>query len=149
MGVQEKTDLLLKQFKADSAEYSHLKTDDYSLEQKKQAIRSLMNVRMPGGLSEVLLSAQDDYLQQEREEKGVVMLAEIPTLREQFSGRVPIALRDDISVERQFVQDAGDARQALRGACGYRYPDKGVQSALRSCDPHGRADRIRRVDGCT
>ena len=39
-----------------------------------------MNIRMPGGLSEALLSAQDEYLKQEREEKGVVTLAEIPTV---------------------------------------------------------------------
>lgn len=82
-----KTDLLLEQLKADSAEYRNLATDDYSPEQKKQAIRSLMNVRMPGGLSEALLSVQDDYLQQERKEKGIVMLAEIPTVREQFGGQ--------------------------------------------------------------
>lgn len=82
-----KTDLLLAQLKSDSAEYQNLETDDCSLEQKKQTIRSLMNVRMPGGLSEELLSAQDDYLQQEREEKGVVTLAEIPTVREQFGGQ--------------------------------------------------------------
>lgn len=82
-----KTDLLLQQLKADSAEYRNLATDDYSPEQKKQTIRSLMNVRMPGGLAKALLSAQDDYLQQEREEKGIVMLAEIPTVREQFGGQ--------------------------------------------------------------
>lgn len=80
METEKKTDLLLNLLKADSTEYRELSTEDYSITQKRQTIRSLMNIRMPGGLSEALLSAQDEYLKQEREEKGVVTLAEIPTV---------------------------------------------------------------------
>lgn len=93
---QVKTDKLLELLKADSAGYKDLATQDYTTPQKKQTIRSLMNIRMPGGLSETLLSAQDDYLQKVREEKGVVTLAEIPTLREQFGGQT--ALADKLSL---------------------------------------------------
>lgn len=82
-----KTDILLNQLKEDSAEYKKLKTDDYSPEQKKQTIRALMNVRMPGGLSETLLAAQDEYLKQELAGKGIVTLAEIPTVLQQFGGQ--------------------------------------------------------------
>lgn len=82
----ERVDLLLEQLKADSAEYKGLDTGGYSLAQKRQAIRSLMNVRMPGGLSETLLSAQDAYLEEECEKKGIVTLAEIPTIQEQYGG---------------------------------------------------------------
>ncbi len=88
---QIKTDLLLNLLKADSADYKNLETKEYTTPQKKQVIRSLMNIRMPGGLSGALLSAQDDYLRQEREEKGAVTLAEIPTLREQFGGQTTLA----------------------------------------------------------
>ena len=88
---QIKTDLLLNLLKADSADYKNLETKEYTTPQKKQVIRSLMNIRMPGGLSGALLSAQDDYLRQEREEKGVVTLAEIPTLREQFGEQTTLA----------------------------------------------------------
>lgn len=93
---QVKTEKLLELLKADSAGYKELATQDYTMPQKMQTIRSLMNIRMPGGLSEALLSAQDDYLQKEREEKGVVTLAEIPTLREQFGGQT--ALSDKLSL---------------------------------------------------
>lgn len=79
------TDLLLEQLKADSAEYRNLETADYGPAQKRQVIRSLMNIRMPGGLSEVLLSTQDDYLRRERDEKGIVTLADIPALRDKLS----------------------------------------------------------------
>ena len=79
------TDLLLEQLKADSAEYRNLETAGYGPAQKRQVIRSLMNIRMPGGLSEVLLSTQDDYLRRERDEKGIVTLADIPALRDKLS----------------------------------------------------------------
>lgn len=84
---ETKTDLLLEQLKSDSAEYKDLVTEGYSAAQKKQAIRSLMNIRMPGGLSETLLAAQDDYLRQELAEKGCVTLVEILVIREQFGGQ--------------------------------------------------------------
>lgn len=83
-GKDKRTDLLLEQLKADSAEYKNLETGGYSLAQKKQTIRSLMNIRMPGGLSETLLAAQDAYLEEECAKKGIVTLAEIPTIREQY-----------------------------------------------------------------
>lgn len=85
-GKDKRTDLLLEQLKADSAEYKNLETGGYSLAQKKQTIRSLMNIRMPGGLSETLLAAQDAYLEEECAKKGIVTLAEIPTLQEQYGG---------------------------------------------------------------
>ncbi len=79
-------------------------------QKKKQTISALMNIRMPGGLSETLLSAQDDYLHKERDGKGIVKLAEIPTLREQFggdaaSGGVQIAVK----TVTDFLREHGDA----------------------------------------
>lgn len=85
-GKDKSADFLLEQLKADSTEYKGLDTGGYSLAQKRQAIRSLMNIRMPGGLSETLLSAQDAYLEEARAEKGIVTLAEIPTIQEQYGG---------------------------------------------------------------
>ena len=88
---QMKTDLLLNLLKADSADYKNLATQGSTTPQKKQTIRSLMNIRMPGNLSKALLAAQDAYLEQELAEKGVVTLAEIPTVREQSGGQTAFA----------------------------------------------------------
>lgn len=88
--MNDKVDLLLEQLKADSAEYGDLETADYSLTEKKNMIRSLMNIRMPGRLPEALLALQDEYLRRERAEKGIVTLAEIPTIQEQY-GKIPYA----------------------------------------------------------
>ncbi|MDE5697402.1 MAG: protein-ADP-ribose hydrolase [Lachnospiraceae bacterium] len=92
----EKTDIFLEKLKADSAEYKKLKTKEYTLEEKKNAIRSLMNIRMPGELSDKLVELQDAYLQEERSAKGIVKLTDIPTIKETFSSKFSYA--DKISL---------------------------------------------------
>jgi len=92
----ETVDLLLEQLKEDSEEYKSLQVDDSNLIEKKNAIRSLMNIRMPKSISPKLKDAQDRYLQEELAAKGVVALADIPTLREQFESNAPYA--DKLSV---------------------------------------------------
>ena len=87
MNRTEKTDILPEKLKADSEEYKGLETKEYSLEEKKNAIRSLMNIRMPGKLSSELVDLQDGYLQEERKAKGIVRLADIPTIKEQFKSK--------------------------------------------------------------
>lgn len=47
MNGSAKTDILLERLKEDSTEYKNLATTGYSLTEKKNAIRSLMNIRMP------------------------------------------------------------------------------------------------------
>lgn len=91
MNGTEKADILLEKLKADSAEYKELETGGYSPEEKKNAIRSLMNIRMPGKLSDELVDLQDEYLQAEQKVKGVVTLTDIPTIKEQFSSNSPHA----------------------------------------------------------
>ena len=91
MNGMEKTDLLLEKIKEDSAEYKELETTGYSLEEKKNTIRSLMNIRMPGELSQALVSLQDEYLQEELQGKGVVKLSDIPTIEEKYNAKFPFA----------------------------------------------------------
>lgn len=80
----DKTDIFLEKLKADSAEYRELETGGYSPEEKKNIIRSLMNIRMPGRLSDELTNLQDEYLQEERNAKGIVKLEDIPTIKDAF-----------------------------------------------------------------
>lgn len=91
MNGTEKTDILLEKLKADSAEYKGLDTNGYRFEEKKNMIRALMNIRMPGELSDELVDLQDEYLQDERKAKGIVRLADIPTIREQYNSKLPYA----------------------------------------------------------
>lgn len=84
---EEKMNRLLKKLQEDSLEYRGLDTTGYSMEEKKNAIRSLMNIRMPSALPDELVGLQDEYLQEEREEKGVVELADVPTNKEAFGSK--------------------------------------------------------------
>lgn len=91
MNGTEKTDMLLEKLKADSKEYKELETQGYSLEEKKNAIRFLMNIRMPGKLPAALMDLQDEYLQNEQKAKGIIRLADIPTIKEIFDSKSPYA----------------------------------------------------------
>ena len=79
MTQNERLNILVEGFKADSGEYRDLPTPA-GTDEKRQLLRSLMNIRMPRPLSEDLLLVQDEYLQKRAEEKGIVTLDAIPTL---------------------------------------------------------------------
>ena len=79
MTQDERLDILVEGFMADSGEYRELGTPG-DIEGKRQLLRSLMNIRMPRPLPEELLAVQDEYLQARAEEKGIVTLAYIPPL---------------------------------------------------------------------
>lgn len=91
MNGTDKIDLLLERLKEDSAEYKELETTGYSPEEKKNTIRSLMNIRMPGELSQTLVNLQDEYLREELRAKGVVELSDIPTIKEKYNAKSPFA----------------------------------------------------------
>lgn len=91
MNAAEKTEMLLKKLIEDSAEYKGLDTQGYGMVEKKRMIRSLMNIRMPGELSEELLELQDEYLQDEREVKGIVRLTDLLTIGEALNSKSPYA----------------------------------------------------------
>lgn len=91
MKEHTKTALLLEQLVADS-NYSNLMIPETEPEQRK-LIRSLMNIRMPRQANENLLQLQDDYLQETLMEKGIVSLADIPTIQQQYGSTLPFADR--------------------------------------------------------
>ncbi len=74
---KEKLDTLLSALLKERAEYSHISIPE-SLKGKRDLLRSLMNVRMPSHLPDELMAIQDNELSQQRIEKGVVTLDEIP-----------------------------------------------------------------------
>lgn len=84
----ERLDYLLEQLKKDSVQYKDLEVED-TYDAKRMALRSLMNIRMPRAIADEVLKVQDDFLQQEAKEKGVVPLAQIPTLTEAYGGVHP------------------------------------------------------------
>ena len=92
---EERLDWLLHEFKEDSGTYRDLEVgDDY--EEKRMALRSLMNIRMPGKMADDVVRVQDEFLSEETREKGIVDVAEIPTAARQYGSGHPYA--DKISV---------------------------------------------------
>ena len=84
MTQNERLTYLVEEFKADSGEYRDLQTPA-DAEGKREVLRSLMNIRMPRGMSSDVLDVQDAYLQERAAEKGVVELSDIPELRDGMS----------------------------------------------------------------
>lgn len=125
MNVNLKTDIFLDKLKEDSADYKHLDTDRYSPEEKKNVIRSLMNIRMPRELSKELLSIQDSYLQEELAEKGIVTLADVPSIKEQYGSLQPHA--DKISLWQ------GDITRLKVGPIVYGKLNDALRRDLRNC----------------
>lgn len=92
---EEGLDYLLEIFKKDSLWYKDLEVGgDY--QEKRRALRSLMNIRMPGAMAPEVLEVQDEFLREEAAEKGIVTLEEIPTAARQYGSRKPFG--DKISV---------------------------------------------------
>lgn len=86
MNQEERLDYLVEQFKLDSVEYSELQIPA-NMEGKQRILRSLMNIRMPKKMEPSVIEVQDDYLQERNREKGIVGIAEIPTIQNQGSRR--------------------------------------------------------------
>ena len=88
-------------------QYSSLEVDD-DYDSKRMVLRSLMNIRMPGEMPEEVLKVQDEFLEEEAREKGIVTLSEIPTIQEEYHSFHPHA--DKISVWK------GDITRLAAGA---------------------------------
>lgn len=84
MTQNERLDYLVEEFKTDSVRYKDLTTPS-DTEGKRQLLRSLMNIRMPGEMDERVLEIQDDYLQERIQENGIVGLSDIPEIRNGIS----------------------------------------------------------------
>lgn len=91
----ERLDYLLKEFKEDSVHYRDLEVED-DYEEKRMALRSLMNIREPRSMPEDVIKVQDEFLTEEAREKGIVSLDKIPTVADQYGSRHIFA--DKISV---------------------------------------------------
>lgn len=82
---EERLSFLVEQFKEDSRSYRDLETPE-DVPGRQQLLRALMNVRSPRRMRADVLQVQDEYLKERSQERGIVTLQEIPTIREEGSG---------------------------------------------------------------
>lgn len=88
----ERIDFLLERLLAETPEYRDLSTGT-SFEEKKNLLRSLINIRPPRPLEDEVLKVQDAYLTERSREEGIVTPEEIPTLAQAYGYKGPFADR--------------------------------------------------------
>lgn len=79
MTQDERLNFLIEAFKVEAKEYEKLCVPA-DRDGKRQLLRGLMNVRMPGPMSAEVLAVQDAYLSERAEEKGIIGLRDIPVI---------------------------------------------------------------------
>lgn len=79
MNQSERRNYLIQKLLEEQPQYAKMQIPKKS-EEQKTLLRALMNVRMPGELSEEFLQIQDAYLAEENAGRGIVTLAEIQEL---------------------------------------------------------------------
>ena len=77
MKREERLDFLIKRLKEESTEYAHLPIPD-NIKDKQKLLRALMNVRPPQPIADEWLTLQDEELQEQLAEKGVVDIDTLP-----------------------------------------------------------------------
>lgn len=92
---EERLDYLLHEFKEDSGRYKDMEVEE-DYREKRMALRSLMNIRMPGWMKEDVLKVQDEFLAEEAKEKGIVTLQDILSVKEAYESSHPYA--DKLSI---------------------------------------------------
>ncbi|MGG7059377.1 protein-ADP-ribose hydrolase [Clostridium nigeriense] len=89
----ERLDYLVKELCKDSIEYKTMKVNKAD---RRIAMRSLMNIRVPKSISKEFLKIQDEFLKEEAVNKGIISLDDIPTVREEYGSKIDYA--DKISI---------------------------------------------------
>ena len=84
MMQDERLNFLIEAFKAEAKEYEKLCVPA-DRDGKRQLLRGLMNIRMPGPMGAEVLAVQDAYLRERAEEKGIIELRDIPVIRDSLS----------------------------------------------------------------
>lgn len=83
MTREEKVAQLINMLKSENPGYTSLgePVDDRD---RRRLLRSLMNVRWPGDASEEYIELQDELLQEELKEKGIVRVEDIPSISREY-----------------------------------------------------------------
>ena len=71
MTQAERRIYLIKYLLAEDSQFRRYEPKTMSEKEQKDLLRSLMNIRMPAPLSEEFVKIQDEYLKQERADKGI------------------------------------------------------------------------------
>ena len=80
----DRLNYLLDAFKSDSKSYKDINIPS-DVQEKVRLLRSLMNIRMLGKMSEAIIKVQDEYLKECAKKKGIVEVSDIKIIKENIS----------------------------------------------------------------
>ena len=78
---EERLNYLIEVLKKETKQYENFEIPE-NIEDKQILLRSLMNIRPPREISEEFLKIQDEYLKERAEQRGIVNLKDIKTIKE-------------------------------------------------------------------
>ena len=81
MDQTERRHYLIRSLLDEDPEFANVEIPDSEQEQKR-LLRGLLNVRLPGRISDEFLKIQDDYLQEETLAKGITSLSDLKPVRD-------------------------------------------------------------------
>lgn len=80
---EQRLDYLIKELQKENRQYGNLKIPREKSE-KRNLLRSLVNLRMPEPVGDKFLKVQDEFLRQEAMEKGITRAFDIPSVSEEY-----------------------------------------------------------------
>lgn len=83
MNREGKIEYLIEQLLAENTGYASI-PKPVDMQEKRRLLRSLMNVRFPGPVPPEVIKVQDELLQEELEEKGVVDVRKLPVIGDEY-----------------------------------------------------------------
>ena len=83
MTREQKVSMLIQYLKQENQGYASI-PDPIDEGEQRRLLRSLMNVRYPGHASAEYEKLQDELLQEEAEEKGIVTCNDIPVIEQEY-----------------------------------------------------------------
>ncbi|MGB4660745.1 MAG: protein-ADP-ribose hydrolase [Mobilitalea sp.] len=128
----EKLDWIVKELCIDSVKYKDLKV---RIEDRRNIMHSLMNIRMPKPISQEFIEIQDEFLKQESVEKGIITIDNIPTIQEEYHSTHPYAEKISLwqgDITRLQVDAIVNAANAQMLGCfvpGHSCIDNAIHSA--------------------
>lgn len=84
--------------------------------EKRNLLRSLMNVRMPGPIKQQFITIQDEFLKEEAREKGIVTVESLKTVREAYgcsslwADKISVWQGDITRIKADAIVNAGNSR---------------------------------------
>lgn len=84
MNQNERRQFLIRELLKESDEYKNMQIPSGSVEQK-QLLRGMMNIRRPKKITPAFLAVQDEYLQKENTDRGIVDVEKLPEIKKGIS----------------------------------------------------------------